>query len=216
MLANGRKAAYYDRYLTPTEVRMAASPLSRPGAALILTIAASGIRLATNALHLFNFNPMGASGIFGGARLAGWLRYVLPVALWLAGDFAFWAIRGCDPEYLPVAQSWWWVNMASLGLYVALGRWVGESRSWGKIGAASILGAVQFFLITNFGAWVTNPQLYPPTAAGLAQCYLMGLEFAWPSLASDLLFTPALFAMHEWAVRPSEEGVAASSIQTVR
>ena len=38
------------------------------------------------------------------------------------------------------------------------------------------LGAVLFFLVSNFGVWLTQ-ELYPHSAAGLAACYVAALPF---------------------------------------
>jgi hypothetical protein len=43
--------------------------------------------------------------------------------------------------------------------------------------------------------------LYPKSAAGLMQCYVMALPFFRNSLAGDLLFTAALFSLYHLAAR---------------
>lgn len=49
--------------------------------------------------------------------------------------------------------------------------------------------AVFFFLFTNFGVWLLFP-LYPPTGAGLIDCYLAAIPFFQYSLASTLITVP--------------------------
>lgn len=189
---------------------------SRQTAAVILTVAAGVIRLVTNALGIFNCNPMYAGGTFGGARIHGWLRYALPFALWIAGDYAIWATRSFDPMYRPISGAWFWLNMLSLGLYVAIGRWlIGDCRSWNRIGAGAILGVVQFFLISNFGSFLWDPQYAPRDGAALLRCYVNGLEFMWPALVANLVFTPAWFAMHEAviAMEPTGEAVLDEAVR---
>ncbi|MDX1666478.1 MAG: DUF6580 family putative transport protein, partial [Saprospiraceae bacterium] len=61
---------------------------------------------------------------------------------------------------------------------------------------SSLLASVVFFLITNFGVWAGSP-LYPPTAEGLAACYIAGIPFFWNTLLGDLFFTGALFGAFE-------------------
>jgi hypothetical protein len=198
-----------------TEFRMPAIRASRQTAAILLTVAAGVIRLMTNVLGIFNCNPMYAGGTFGSSRIQGAMRYVLPFLLWIAGDFAIWATRSFDPMYRPISGAWFWLNMASLGIYVALGRWViGDSRSWNRIGIASVIGVVQFFVISNFGSFLWDPQYAPRDGAALARCYVNGLEFMWPSLVANLVFTPVWFALHEAmiAMEPIGDDVADEAI----
>lgn len=49
--------------------------------------------------------------------------------------------------------------------------------------------AVFFYLFTNFGVWLLFP-MYPPTGAGLIDCYVAALPFFRFSLASTLITVP--------------------------
>ncbi|MBX9680885.1 MAG: hypothetical protein K2X38_19170 [Gemmataceae bacterium] len=188
---------------------------SRQTAAVILTVAAGVLRLVTNVFGIFNCNPMYAGCTFGGSRIRGWMRYVLPVVLWLGTDYALWASRGFNSEYQPFSQAWQWFNLLSLGIYVAIGRWfIGESRSWNRIGAASVIGAVQFFLISNFGSFLWSPDYVARDSEAFIRCYARALEFAWPTLIANLVFTPAWFAIHEAviAMETTDEAVLDEAI----
>jgi hypothetical protein len=67
------------------------------------------------------------------------------------------------------------------------------------------LGALQFFLITNFGVWAFLNS-YPRTVAGLAECYLAGIPFFWNTLAGDAVYAALLFGgfalAQRFATRP--------------
>ena len=52
--------------------------------------------------------------------------------------------------------------------------------------------SVLFFMITNFGAWLTSG-LYPMTADGLLQAYIAGIPFFQNSLLGNLVFAALLF-----------------------
>jgi hypothetical protein len=58
--------------------------------------------------------------------------------------------------------------------------------------AASLVASVMFFLITNYGTWVTGV-LYPKTADGLMMAYTAGIPFFRNSVLGDLFFTAILF-----------------------
>jgi hypothetical protein len=48
-----------------------------------------------------------------------------------------------------------------------------------------------FYLWTNFGVWFLDSwAMYPKTLPGLIHCYINGLPFLRPQLASTLLFLP--------------------------
>ena len=51
----------------------------------------------------------------------------------------------------------------------------------------AILGAVIFFILTNFGVWTTG--LYGYSASGLITCYTLAIPFFASSFFSTLLFS---------------------------
>ena len=51
---------------------------------------------------------------------------------------------------------------------------------------------VLFFLLTNFGAWMTSG-LYAKTVAGLMQAYAAGIPFFQNSLLGNLVFAAVIF-----------------------
>jgi len=53
--------------------------------------------------------------------------------------------------------------------------------------SGALLGALIFFIITNFGVWLTG--MYGITALGLITCYLMAIPFFAYSLISTLIFS---------------------------
>ncbi len=67
-----------------------------------------------------------------------------------------------------------------------------QKRNLLRIGGATFLGALQFFLITNFGVWAFLNS-YPRTGAGLAACYLAGVPLFWNTLAGDAVYATLFF-----------------------
>lgn len=133
------------------------SGLARTGAAGMAVIAGL-IRLVP---HPWNFTPVGALGLFGGARLGSWLAYVLPLAVMAVSDVLLWAIQGhSDFTLLKYAFNPW--VYASFLLTVVWGRLLLRHGSAGRIAAVSGLVSVQFFLVTNFGVWFSDVMHNPP------------------------------------------------------
>src|SRR5216683_2343886 len=81
---------------------------------------------------------------------------------------------------------------ASFFISVAIGLWLRDRRTIARISLATLLGATQFFLVTNFAVWwLLNS--YPKTASGLAACYFAGIPFFWNTLAGDVVYSAVLF-----------------------
>jgi hypothetical protein len=83
---------------------------------------------------------------------------------------------------------------ASFLLNVLIGTWLANRCSISRIGGAVFLGALQFFLVTNFAAWQLFGT-YQHTPAGLAACYIAGLPFFGNTLAGDALYATLFFGM---------------------
>jgi hypothetical protein len=175
------------------------SPLAL-GLALLACLLAAVLRLFPLE---WNFAPVGALALFAGARLRGWLAYALPLALLVLTD-ALLAHRHGYPFLYPGTP----FVYGSFLLNVLLGRLLRHTENPLDIGATSLCASVQFFVVTNFGVWLTSalifpgdPHSYPPTLAGLMTCYEMGIPFYRGTLAGDLLFTALFFGAHAWLTR---------------
>jgi hypothetical protein len=131
--------------------------------------------------HPWNLAPVGGMALFSGAVVRNRVTaFVFPLVAMLAGDlFVGFHIL------MPVVY-------ASFLISTAIGFWVRERRNAGRLGGVVLLGAIQFFLITNFGVWVFLNS-YPKTFAGLMACYAAGVPFFWNTLAGDICYSLLLF-----------------------
>src|SRR5712692_2590492 len=117
--------------------------------------------------HPWNLTPVGAMALFSGAMFRNrWIAFLLPLASLFAGD----VFVGFHKLMLIV--------YASFAVSVAIGRWLGESRTVARIGGAVFLGALQFFAVTNFAVWALGG-FYPKTSQGLASCFAAAVPFFW-------------------------------------
>ncbi len=157
---------------------------ARPLAIGLVVIAALA-RLAQSV----NFAPVGALGLFAGARLRGWKAYALPIALMAVTDPFLGGYSAATP-----------LVYASLLINVWIGSRLRGTENPLYIGSAAVAGSIQFFLITNF-AWLAASSMYPHTLAGMVACYAAGIPFFWRTLASDLLYSGVLFGLHAWLSR---------------
>jgi hypothetical protein len=82
---------------------------------------------------------------------------------------------------------------ASFLVSVAIGFLLRRRKSVLRIGAATLAGAVQFFLVTNFAVWEASIGNYPKNLGGLAECYIAGIPLFWNTLTGDAFYVALLF-----------------------
>jgi len=100
------------------------------------------------------------------------------------------------------------VNYLAFATCLAIGAgWLAKGRSIVRVTGAVLASSVAFFTVSNFGMWASG--YYPRTWDGLVQCYTAALPFFRNTLASDVLYSAALFGGHallsRWFVRPAAE-----------
>jgi hypothetical protein len=154
--------------------------------ALALIVLAAALRIAP---HPWNFTPVGAIALFAGAMLRDRrLAFLFPLLALFAGDL------------FVGFHKLMFVVYASFLLNVAIGLWLRDRRTIARISLATLLGAVQFFLVTNFAVWQFLSG-YQHTASGLLACYIAGIPFFWSTLAGDALYAALLFGSFAFAER---------------
>jgi hypothetical protein len=158
--------------------------------AYLFVIAAVLFRLAIpfSQSHPWHFTPVAASLLFFGAyasRRQSWL----PVALLAASDVVLNKFVYHYPIGWDLLVTWaWYAAVVLLGM--GLARHL--KPLW--IIASALASSVSFFLLSNFVVWLAY-DMYPKTWAGLVTCYAAAIPFFRGTFASDLLFTPVLFAV---------------------
>lgn len=157
----------------------------------VLIIAAAAARLLPLPP---NFTPILAIAFFAGSRISKtWVAYAIPFVALLASDLVIGFYPGMAMIYIPFL------------IMVALGMKASARRVSGHL-ALGTLGAVIFFLLSNFGVWLATP-MYPKTWDGLIQCYTMGIPFFRNTLLSLGFFGSFLFAA-EYCFRRLRERAA--------
>jgi hypothetical protein len=163
--------------------------------AIALTILGALLRLLP---HPPNFAPIGGTGLFSGSRLRGWEAYLVPLVAMLVTD----PIRSAMAGHYPAYSSMTVVIYASLLVYVFLGRtFLRDSRNPGRIAAVTLVGSLQFFLITNFFVWLGSEVEYPHTFAGLISCYTAAIPFLQNTVLGDLFYTGVLTLAYVFLTR---------------
>ena len=169
-----------------TEMSQKETLLYRMLLAFALIVLAAVLRIAP---HPWNFTPVGAMALFAGAMLRDRrLAFLFPLLALFAGDLFI------------GFHKLMFVVYTSFLLNVAIGLWLRDRRTISRISLATLAGAIQFFLITNFAVWQFLSG-YPHTASGLVACYAAGIPFFWNTLAGDAVYAALLFGAYALAER---------------
>jgi hypothetical protein len=169
-----------------TEISQKETLLYRTLLALALILLAAALRIAP---HPWNFTPVGAMALFSGAVLRDRrLAFFFPLLALFLGDIFI----GFH-KLIPIVYASFLVN-------VAIGLWLRYRRTVARITLATLLGAIQFFIVTNFAVWQFLSG-FPHTASGLSACYIAGSPFFWNTLAGDAVYAALFFGGYALAER---------------
>ena len=146
--------------------------------AAVIIILAAVLRIVP---HPWNFTPIGAMALFSGAMFRDRrVAFLFPLIALFAGDLFVGFHR-----LIPVVY-------ASFLLSVWIGTGLANRRGILRVGGAVFLGALQFFLVTNFAVWQLFGT-YPHTPTGFAACYVAGLPLFGNAIAGDALYATLFF-----------------------
>lgn len=150
----------------------------------VLILAAAFSRMIP---HPLNFTPVGALGLFAGAYIIDKRVWLLPLCALLLSDFFV-------GFYEPVAMLFVYLGFAFSAF---IGRiLLVDKRTSLRLGGAAFSSATLFFIVSNFGTWLTGT-LYPISVAGLVECYVMAIPFYGNTLSGDIFYVVVLFGIYE-------------------
>jgi hypothetical protein len=149
----------------------------------MLAIALVIIGIVTRLMpHMSQFTALLAVAMFGGMYLNRRQALILPLAVMIGSDMV---LGFHDTMFF----TW-----GSMFLITCIGFYLREKRTLGNVFAGSLCSALIFFVVTNFGAWLT---MYPHNFAGFAECYTLALPFFRTTLFSTVIFSLVLFVGYE-------------------
>src|SRR6266853_1700844 len=120
--------------------------------ALVLIVLAGALRIAP---HPWNFTPVGAMALFSGAVLKDRrLAFLFPLLALVTGDLFIGLYK-----IMPIIYASFLIN-------VAIGLGLRDRPTVARISLATLLGAIQFFLVSDFAVWQFM-NTYPHNLSGL-------------------------------------------------
>ena len=137
--------------------------------AALLIVAAAFTRLFP---HPPNFTAIGAMAIFGGSVIKDKkLAFLLPLGALILSDICLQLFTSTKGFY-GIGQ---FFVYGSFLLITALATFMGK-KSVANITFAAIWSGIIFFVISNFGTWITS-DFYPKTSSGLVACFAAAVPF---------------------------------------
>ncbi|MDO9027517.1 MAG: hypothetical protein Q7U68_01460 [Candidatus Roizmanbacteria bacterium] len=130
--------------------------------------------------HAPNFAPIGGLALFSGANFKKKSALLIPLAAMFFSDMFLGFHKTIPYVYV------------SFILITIIGKYLKENPKVINLISASLLSSILFFLITNFGVWLTG-SMYLKTVNGLLQSYLKGLPFFRNTLLGDLFYSFSFF-----------------------
>jgi len=148
----------------------------------------------------FSFAPVTAALLYFGARRPRNEMWIPVAALAAAGVYLSRSYYGYALSADLLVTWAWYAGMVLLGGMLA------QKTSALRVGAASLVGSVSFFVVSNFAVWAVW-NMYPKTLGGLGACYVAAVPFFRNAVVSDLLFAAAFFGIGYLVSHRQEEGV---------
>ena len=138
--------------------------------------------------HPWNFSPMLAVGVFSGFYFRQFYTSVFIVIFSMfVGDL-----------FLGFHSTMFFTYIA-LAIAVLIGIYVKHFK-FKEILYSGLASSICFFVITNFGAWLTL-EMYTKNFSGLIQSYLMAIPFFQNTLISTFLYLFLLKLVFDLAVK---------------
>ena len=136
--------------------------------------------------HPYNFTPILAVGIFGGFYFK---NFILSLFIVISSMFVGDLVIGFHSTMI--------FTYSALAAAVAIGIFI-KKFNFKEIIFSGLSSSVIFFLITNFGSWLTMA-MYEKSFTGLLQSYMMGIPFFHNTLLSTLIYLVVLKFTLEFA-----------------
>lgn len=135
--------------------------------------------------HPANFVPITAMALFGGMYFNKRFGMLVPLLAIFVSDI-FIGFYGVGMVFV----------YGSFLLVGIIGNYLRANKSFKNVLGGTLLGSFLFYIITNYGVWLTS-SMYPPTFAGLMQSYYMAIPFFRNSLLGDMFYTGVLVGGYE-------------------
>jgi hypothetical protein len=147
--------------------------------------------------HPWNLAPLGAIALFGGAVFKNnFYAFTIPLSALFVSDLFLnnFVYNQMFNNQFTLFYQGAFFDYLSFGIIIFIGKFISNKISPLNIVLSSISGAVLFFVVSNFGVWISTT-LYAKSLSGLLTCYAAGIPFFPATLVSDIFFSTLLFGL---------------------
>ena len=138
--------------------------------------------------HPSNFTPILAVGVFAGFYFR---NFILSLFIVISAMFISDLVIGLHSTMI--------FTYSSLILAVAIGLLI-KKFNFKAILLSGLSSSVIFFVVTNFGSWLTI-EIYEKNFSGLLHSYFMGIPFFHNTLISTLIYLIVLKLLLEFSIK---------------
>ncbi|MDW8466308.1 MAG: DUF6580 family putative transport protein [Chloroherpetonaceae bacterium] len=145
--------------------------------------------------HPANFTAISAVALYGANKITDKRRaFLIPLAAMLLSDGILELMYRIGLSPFPGIHSGMWYVYGAFACVSAIGFWIRAQFSYGRLAAGTLLSSVSFFVITNFGVWLSG--WYGYTIEGLIACYVAAIPFFRNQVLGDVLFVSLFFGVN--------------------
>jgi hypothetical protein len=168
----------------------------------LVVVFAAAMRIYSHYIgHFWNFTPVGAMALFGGAYFSDRrLAYGVPLLAMALSD----CFIGFPAQHtlLGISVAEQALVYACFVLTVLLGRSLGQNVTVLRTAGTAFSSAALFFLVTNLGVWLMGGGYnFPRTFEGLVATYTVAIPFFKGTLTGNFVYVAIFFGGFELAQR---------------
>jgi len=163
---------------------------------ILLILIASFSRLIP---HIPNFTPIGAIALFGGAYFKNKFHaFLIPVSSLFISDLIInnLFLNTYFEKFTWIYPGFFW-QYSSFILIIIIGVFSLNKFNFKKLLTSSIGSSLVFFIVTNFGVWISG-SMYTKDIFGLISCFTLAIPFYKGTLLGFLFYSFLLFGIAEF------------------
>ena len=152
--------------------------------------------------HYPNFTPLCAIALFGGKYFNNkYIAYLLPLlAIWFSDILINNFILNNYFDGFTLFYSGFYWQYGSFILITLIGRKTLKNLSFVRLLGISISSSLLFFVISNFGVWISS-SFYSKDVFGLIACYVAAIPFYYGTFSGTIFYSFFLFGAYEFLSR---------------
>ncbi|MFL2629853.1 MAG: DUF6580 family putative transport protein [Flavobacteriaceae bacterium] len=164
---------------------------------IIIILFASFSRLIP---HIPNFTPVGAIALLGGSYFKNKFHaFLIPISSLFISDLIInnFFLNNYFKEFTLFYSGFIWQYLSFI-LIIIIGIYGLKKFNIKKLLISTIVSSLVFFIITNFGVWISG-SMYSKDLFGLILCYTLAIPFYKGTLLGFLFYSFLLFGITEFS-----------------